>query len=166
MPHLPLPSWEVIEEGRSYLRAALLIEKHGDVGEWRPACVLAGFSMELFLKSFLAEDDSTPLAISLPGAPQMYAGGVKADRGHYLDTLFSKIPADYQKLILDTSDEIALGYPLEAKLKEFAGYFFNARYGYEVQAIGVMRMEVLDVAQHLEKVCLAVAPKAIPVSEL
>ena len=165
MPFLPLPSWEVIEEGSSYLKAASLIVKHGDVGQWRPACVLAGFSMELFLKSFLAKDDSTPIDIALPGGLKMYQSAVESDRGHFLDKLFRKIPANYRQLILDTSKELAPELPLEQKLKEFSGYFYNARYGYEAKAIGVLSMEVLEVAKHLERVCLEVAPKAIPYKE-
>ncbi|MFG0671112.1 hypothetical protein ACF8E6_11250 [Pseudomonas sp. xss_1] len=166
MPFLPLPSWEIIEEGRSYLKAAVLIVEHGDVGQWRPACVLAGFSMELFLKSFLAKDDSKPLDIAFPNGLQMYQGGVSASRGHELDKLFDKIPANYQKLILEASQELEPLLPLKQKLKEFAGYFFDGRYGYETNAIGVLRMDVLEVAGHLERVCIAVAPKSIPMSEL
>jgi len=158
MPKLDLPSWEILEEAKSFLESALLIEKHGGENHLRPACVYAGFSMELFLKSFLASDDSTPLDISFPSGLQMYQGGVKSEYGHNLMDLFNKIPAQYQKLILDASEELKPGYPLKDKFKDYAGYFFNARYGYEntKQSIGVLRLEVLDAAEHFGKVCYAV----------
>lgn len=160
MSSLPLPSWEVIEEGRSYLQAASLIVKHGDVGQWRPACVLAGFSIELFLKSFLAKDDSKPLDIKFPNGLTMYQGGVKSARGHELDDLFKKIPIGYKNIILEASKEISPDFEFEQELQKFSGYFFDGRYGYENKAIGVLDMYVLEVAKHLEQVCIQVAPKA------
>ncbi|NWC59524.1 hypothetical protein [Pseudomonas veronii] len=157
MPKLMLPSLEVIEEGRSYLKSALVLEQTGGTNLWRPACVLAGFAMELFIKSFLAEDDSE-LADTVNGI-DIYSGAVKSARGHYLDELFQKITPEWRQAILDTSERLSPGYPLEQKLAEFSGYFFNARYGYEAASIGIMRMEVLDVAEHLERVCTELLTK-------
>lgn len=36
-----------------------------------------------------------------------------------------------------------MGYPLEQKLKDYAGYFFKGRYGYEADSVGVIRIEVV-----------------------
>lgn len=152
MPKLMLPSLEIIDEGRAYLKSALVIEQAEDTNLWRPACVLAGFAMELFLKSFLAKDDSK-LADTINGI-DIYSGAVKSAKGHFLDTdLFQKIAPVWRQAILDASERLSPGYPLEHKLSEFSGYFIKGRYGYEANAIGVIRMEVLDAAQHLEKVC-------------
>ncbi len=157
MPKLLLPSLEVIEAGRSYLKSALVLEQTGDTNLWRPACVLAGLAMELFIKSFLAEDDSK-LATTMNGI-DIYSGAVKSARGHYLDELFQKITPEWRQAILDTSERLSPGYPLEQKLVEYSGYFFHGRYGYEAKAIGVIRMEVLDAAQHLERVCTELLTK-------
>ncbi|NBA96835.1 hypothetical protein [Pseudomonas sp. R5(2019)] len=157
MPHLPLPSLEVIEQGRAYLTAALLIEQHGTTQQWRPACVLSGLAMELFIKSFLAKDDSRFMT-TLNGV-DIFNGAVAAEHGHFLDKLFKKIEPSWRQAILDTSERLNRGYPLEQKLKDYAGYFFNARYGYEAGSIGVMRMEVLDAAEHFERICTELLPK-------
>lgn len=165
MPTLPLPSLEIIEEGRAYLKSALVIEQAGDTKLWRPACVLAGFSMELFLKSFLAKDNSK-LADTINGI-DIYSGAVKSARGHFLDTdIFQKITPEWRQAILDTSERLSPGYPLEQKLSEYSGYFFNGRYGYEANAIDVIRMEVLDAAEHLEKVCSKLITKIYQPNEL
>lgn len=165
MPKLMLPSLEIIEEGRAYLRSALVIEQAGDTNLWRPACVLAGLAMELFLKSFLAKDDSK-LADTINGI-DIYSGAVKSARGHFLDTqLFQKITPEWRQAILDTSERLSPGYPLQQKLTEYSGYFFNGRYGYEANAIGVIRMEVLDAAEHLEKVCSELITKVYQPNEL
>lgn len=95
MPKLPLPSLEIIEEGRSYLKSALVIEQAGDTNLWRSACVLAGFAMELFLKSFLARDDSK-LADTINGI-NVYSGAVVSARGHELDKLFLKITPEWRQ---------------------------------------------------------------------
>ncbi len=151
MPYLPLPSLEVIQEGRSYLKSALVIEQSGDRELWRPACVLAGFAMELFIKSFLAKDDSRPF--TLPNGVEAYSGAVASTRGHDLHQLFNKISAEWRTAIQDTSERLRPGYPLGQHIKEYAGYFFHGRYSFEAESIGVIRMEVLDAAEHLERVC-------------
>lgn len=164
MPKLMLPSLEIIEEGRAYLKSSLVIEQAGDTNLWRPACVLAGFAMELFIKSFLAKDNSK-LADTINGI-DIYSGAVKSARGHYLDELFQKVTPEWRQAILDTSERLSPGYPLEKKLAEYSGYFFEGRYGYEAEAIGVIRMEVLDAAEHLERVCSELITKVYQPNEL
>ncbi|MGZ0715706.1 hypothetical protein [Pseudomonas palleroniana] len=165
MPKLMLPSLEIIEEGRAYLKSALVIVQAEDTNLWRPACVLAGFAMELFLKSFLAKDNSK-LVDTINGI-DIYSGAVKSARGHFLDTdLFQKIKPEWRQAILDTSERLLPGYPLEQKLVEFSGYFFKGRYGYEADAIGVIRMEVLDAAAHLERVCSELITKVYQPQDL
>lgn len=158
MPYLPLPSLEVIRAGRSYLKAALVLEQSGDTDLYRPACVLSGFAIELFIKSFLARDDSQ-LMMSIDGI-DIYNGAVASDRGHLLDELFNKIEDSWRQTILETSDRIQPGYPLEKKLKDYERYFFQGRYDYENSSLVIMRMEVLDAAEHMEKICLALLPVA------
>lgn len=68
--------------------------------------------------------------------------------------------------VLDTSERLSPGYPLEHKLAEYSGYFFEGRYGYEAGSIGVIRMEVLDAAEHLERVCTELITKVYHPHEL
>lgn len=164
MPYLPLPSLEVIRAGSTYLKAALLIEQSNDTELYRPACVLSGLAIELFIKSFLAKDDST-LITTINGI-EMYSGAVASEHGHFLDKLFSKIEPSLRQTILDTSERLYPGYPLEQKLKDFAGYFFKGRYDYESSSLGVMRMEVLDTAEHMERICTELLPRVETASEL
>lgn len=164
MSKLMLPSLEIIEEGRAYLKSAVVIEQAGDTNLWRPACVLAGFAMELFIKSFLAKDDSK-LADTINGI-DIYSGAVSSAYGHYLDKLFLKLTPEWRQAILDTSERLSPGYPLKQKLAEYSGYFFKGRYGYEADAIGVIRMEVLDAAEHLERVCSELITKVYQPNEL
>lgn len=164
MPHLPLPSLEVIRTGRSYLNAALLLEQSNNADLFRPMCVLTGLAIEVFLKSFLATDDSK--LISEINGIEMYSGAVASKRGHFLDELFDKIDPSWRQAILDTSERLYPGYPLEQKLKDYAGYFFQARYDYEAGSIGVLRSEVLDVAEHMERICTELLPRVVKASEL
>lgn len=164
MPKLMLPSLEIIEEGRSYLKSALVIEQAGDTNLWRPACVLAGFAMELFIKSFLAKDDSK-LAMTVEGI-DVYSGAVKSERGHKLNELFSRLTPEWQQSVLTTSERLSPGYPLVQKFHDYSGYFFEGRYGYEVGSIGVIRMEVLDAAQQLERVCSELITKVYQPDDL
>ncbi|AJZ96906.1 hypothetical protein PFLUOLIPICF7_01720 [Pseudomonas simiae] len=164
MPHLPLPSLEVIRAGSSYLKAALLIEQSNDTQLYRPACVLSGLAIELFIKSFLAKDDST--LITTFNGIDMYSSAVAAEHGHFLDKLFDKIEPSMRQAILDTSERLYPGYPLEQKLKDYAGYFHKGRYDYESGSLGIMRMEVLDTAEHMEQICTELIPKVVMASDL
>lgn len=164
MPYLPLPSLEVIRAGSTYLKAAQLIEQSDDADLFRPACVLSGLAIELFIKSFLAKDDSK-LITTLNGI-DMYSGAVTAERGHFLDELFSKIEPSLRQVILDTSERLNPGYPLEQKLIDYAAYFFKGRYDYEAGSLGIMRLEVLDAAEHFERICTELLPKVVKASDL
>jgi hypothetical protein len=120
--------------------------------------------MELFIKSFLAKDDSR-LATTINGVI-IYNGAVSSAHGHNLDKLFLKLTPEWREAILYTSERVSPGYPLEQKIAENSGYFFEGRYGYEAEAIGVIRMEVLDAAEHLERVCSELITKVYQPNEL
>ncbi|MEE4127051.1 hypothetical protein [Pseudomonas viridiflava] len=164
MPYIPLPSYQVILEARTYLKSALLIERSGDTALLGPACVLAGFSMELLLKSFMAKDASV-IAMKVDSY-DIFSGAISSERGHNLGVLFDKIDARYRQAIIDTSEKLQPGFPLEQKLREYADYFFHGRYGYEPGSIGIFHLAVFDCAEHLERVCTELLPTVVQPHEL
>ncbi|MHB1370839.1 MAG: hypothetical protein ACYC58_05150 [Pseudomonadaceae bacterium] len=104
MPKLPIPSLEIINTGRTYLKSALLLEESGEFDVLRPTCVLAGLSIELFIKSFLATDNSQPIETF---KNKTYSGAIKSERGHALNKLFNLLGAGWRRAILAESDAYA-----------------------------------------------------------
>lgn len=166
MPKVYLPSLRIVRFADDYLEAAKLVERNmmDRSGVMIPACVMAGFSIELYLKSFLAEDAST-LISSFEGV-DLYAGNQKAAHGHHLLKLFEQIPQDLKDRVLEVSASKKSGYPLLKKLEKFSDYFFKGRYPYEPGSIPVYDSGVLDTAEHLSAICWEMVPKAHQAEEL
>ncbi|SDU85478.1 hypothetical protein [Pseudomonas mucidolens] len=159
MPKIPLPSFEIIQIAQNYLDAALVLEQsRSGPGALGPASMLAAFSMELFLKAFHARDASIPLQGF--GSVEMFCGALKSAHGHDLLKLYDSLPAEFLKAINDASEELSPGFGLREKIERYKNHFVGIRYEYEPGAIGIIRSEMFDVAEHLGKICEALAPRA------
>lgn len=159
MPKIPLPSFEIIQTAQTYLDAALLLEQTRTGPEaLGPASMLAAFSMELFLKSFHAKDASIP--IQKFGSVEIFCGALKSAHGHNLLKLYDSLPAEFLIAIDEASEELSPGYRLREKIEHYKDHFVGIRYDYEAGAIGVIRSELFDTAEHLGKICQKLAPRA------
>lgn len=127
-----IPNAKVWILGREYLEAAeSLVE---EMKLW-PAAVLAALSIEIFLKSFLAQEDKH--------------GYPSTQRGHPLTDLFSKIDAADQAEIIKFSSEIDSTYDVRASLAKFNDIFTSARYRYEREAVKSVGNDIVIFARHL-----------------
>lgn len=127
-----IPNAQVWILGREYLEAAEnLVE---DVKLW-PAAVLAALSIEIFLKSFLAQEDKY--------------GYPSTERGHPLVDLFSKIDSVDQAEIIRFSKQIDSAYDIYASLEKFNDIFTDARYRYERTAVKSVGNDIVIFARHL-----------------
>lgn len=97
-----IPNAKVWILGREYLEAAESLVK--EMKLW-PAAVLAALSIEIFLKSFLAQEDKH--------------GYPSTQRGHPLTDLFSKIDVADQAEIIRFSSQIDSTYDVRASLAKF-----------------------------------------------
>lgn len=118
--------------GRECVEAAKILVTETKI--W-PAAVLVALSIEIFLKSFLARDDPN--------------GYTRAQRGHTLSDLFSKIPDLYQDEIIQFSRNIDPKHDLVSSLTKFNDIFTNARYRYEEGAVQSVGNDIVIFARHL-----------------
>ena len=127
-----IPNVKVWILGQEYLEAAeSLVE---EMKLW-PAAVLAALSIEIFLKSFLAQEDKH--------------GDPCTQRGHLLTELFSKIDAADQAEIIKLSSQIDSAYDIRASLAKFNNIFTAARYRYEREAVKSVGNDIVIFARHL-----------------
>lgn len=127
-----IPNAKVWILGREYLEAAeSLVE---EMRLW-PAAVLAALSIEIFLKSFLAQEDKH--------------GYPSTQRGHPLTGLFAKIDACDQAEIIKFSSQIDSTYDVRASLAKFNDIFTAARYRYEREAVKSVGNDIVIFARHL-----------------
>lgn len=127
-----IPNAQVWILGEEYLKAAESLVK--DIKIW-PAAVLAALSIEIFLKSFLAEEDQH--------------GYPSTQHGHPLTVLFSKIDAADQAEIIRFSSQIDSTYDVRASLEKFNDIFTAARYRYEKEAVKSVGNDIVIFARHL-----------------
>lgn len=131
-PVKKIPNATVWILGREYLEAAeSLVE---EVMVW-PAAVLAALSIEIFLKSFLAQEDEH--------------GNPSTQRGHPLIDLFSKIGYSDQAEIIRFSSQIDSTCDVRASLAKFNDIFTAARYRYEREAVKSVGNDIVIFARHL-----------------
>lgn len=127
-----IPNAKVWILGREYLEAAeSLVE---EMKLW-PAAVLAALSIEIFLKSFLAQEDKH--------------GYPSTQRGHPLTELFSKIDATDQAEIIRFSSQIDSKHDVHNSLAKFNDIFTAARYRYEREAMKSVGNDIVIFARHL-----------------
>ena len=127
-----IPNTKVWILGKDYLEAAeSLVE---EMKLW-PAAVLAALAIEIFLKSFLAEEDQD--------------GYPSTQRGHTLTNLFSSISLDDQNEIINFSRENDSTHDMHTSLSKFDDVFIAARYRYEKEARKHVGNDIVIFARHL-----------------
>lgn len=133
-----IPNAKVWILGREYLEAAESLVEETKL--W-PAAVLAALSIEIFLKSFLAQEDKL--------------GYPSTQHGHPLTDLFSKIDTADQSEIIKFSSQIDPTYDVHASLAKFNNIFSAARYRYEKEAVKSVGNDIVIFARHLCDAILA-----------
>lgn len=131
-----LPKMYVVTTANAFARTGeLLLEQRPDGIDWPyPFVVNVALSIELYLKSYLAEDDLVPFLVHEDGSTT-YQGFTKClTREHNFDKLYSKIPA-YIKTEIETefrASPLAQRFlSFEDALNKFSNSFIEARYPYE-----------------------------------
>lgn len=166
-PRVFIPDLRVVQEARLYKRAANLLLEHGRAEDsellW-PATMNAALAVELFLKSFLAIDDSKHIAniegIDVyHGALQMNPAAKKAR--HNLSKLYAAIDSEHLSKIEAQSQELRPGYALAIMLREFELHFEKIRYSYEASAIASVRLALFELAEHMDQICTRLLPTVV-----
>ncbi|CAG7855818.1 hypothetical protein MCAMS1_00087 [biofilm metagenome] len=132
MTYQRVPIVNVWVQGRDYLEAAEILL---DYNRLQPASILAGLALEIFIKSFLAERDST--------------GRVTTLYGHDLGKLFHLIDNKMQSELIASSTEIDSSVELENELNKYNSLFTRARYRYEPTAPFSLSSDVIYFARHM-----------------
>lgn len=152
------PSKRVIEEGRTYLKAAEILRKlafDGDIALAWPAAMNTGLALELFLKAFHVEfDPDSPTDIDDPKFdPEGYLRLSRAGKhGHDLLALYQAIPGDFGDRLREISERLKPGYPLEASIKDCSPLFVGTRYMYEAKSLSSFYSEVFELGPRLDQV--------------
>ena len=131
-----LPQMYVVRTADAFARTGeILLDMRPEGTDWPyPFVVNVALSIELYLKSYLVEDDFIPFLVHSDGSTT-YQGFTKClTREHKFDKLFSKIPTHIKSKIeaefLDSP--LAKSFPsFKDALKEFTNSFIEARYPYE-----------------------------------
>jgi HEPN domain-containing protein len=126
------PNVRVWLVARDYLEAAELLL---DLNRLVPAVILAGLSNEIFLKSFLAQQDDR--------------GYVETERGHVLTDLYRRISDSDRSDMERASLEIDKNVNFKTELEKFDRVFTQTRYRYEEQARGTVGSDVIYFSRHL-----------------
>lgn len=136
MVHNILPKMYVVTTADAFAKIGeILLEQRPEGTDWPyPFVVNVALSIELYLKSYLAEDDFVPF-FSHDDGSTTYQGFTKClTHEHRFDKLYSKIPKD----IKDKIENEFSGSRLTEKfstfdeaLVKFASSFVEARYPYE-----------------------------------
>lgn len=155
MFHKKLPSTWVIEEARTYLRAAQILEASatdGDTSIFWPAAMNTGLAIELYLKAFLVEPDPDyPAELDDPQGYLKLVSGLPKNK-HDLYGLYEAIPVQMADRLRLISERLAPGYPLEKWIKTCSALFVQARYAYEARSLQKVDTEVFKLAPHLDQV--------------
>lgn len=131
-----LPKVSVVRTADAFARTGeILLDMRPEGIDWPyPFVVNVALSIELYLKSYLAEDDLVPYLIHDNGITT-YQGFTKClEREHKFDRLYLKIPAWIKSQIEAEflSSHLSEHFPsFEKALEKFANSFVEARYPYE-----------------------------------
>ncbi|WP_145193616.1 hypothetical protein [Pseudomonas sp. URMO17WK12:I11] len=145
-----LPAFQVVTYARDFLKASEAIvdrAKQGETDLYLPAVMTSALACEQYLKSFLVKAEP-----SKPGFLKLVPG-LASDK-HDLFALYQKIPADLRAELHRVSDQVEQGFPLVERIKSGSQIFKRARYGYEANALQILRSEDLELAPHLDKVLM------------
>lgn len=139
-----IPNIAVASAANRYLEAADLIDSRGTGGElsW-VACINAALAVEIYLKSFLAQQVFTDVGSNISLITQ------KSVKGHNLLELYNKIDSDIQAIMLAQSRDIDPSLELESLIVKCKDYFFYARYPYEKESIKCLSTDVILLAKHM-----------------
>ncbi len=151
--HQQIPNVSVATTADSYQEAAELIHSNsmsnGRLG--RAACINAALSIEIYLKSFLAEVVLTPTGTGMNLVTQ------KTKKGHDLVQLYQQIPQEIRNRILSASHTLNEEIDFEKSLDKYKDYFFLARYSYEMESQRLLNTEIVFFASHMRKLVRVVA---------
>lgn len=131
-----LPKMYVVTTANAFAKTGeILLDMRPEGTDWPyPFVVNVALSIELYLKSYLAEDDFIPFLVHDDGSTT-YQGFTKClTREHRFDTLYSKIPVNIKKKIEAEFLGSSLSYSFtsfEDALAKFSNSFIEARYPYE-----------------------------------
>lgn len=135
------PNMAVWRSAQEYVEAAEVLLGHNRL--W-PAAVLAALSLELSLKSFLAE--------------RLAPWTAQTERGHSLVDLFEKLgPDDRSALVAETTKQLDGGTRFEDSIRRFDRLFERARYQHERSAARSVGADVVYFAAHVHKAVFTVA---------
>jgi hypothetical protein len=155
MDYERLPSTWVIEEARSFLRAAQILEQcasNGDSNLYWPAAMNSALASELLLKSFLVEADPRfPRSEYDPEGYLRLVTGLPGNR-HGLIDLYNAIPIEMANQVRETSERLAPGFQLEKWITTCSKLFVGTRYPYEANSVQGIDLDVLKLAPHLDQV--------------
>jgi hypothetical protein len=131
-----LPKMHVVTTANAFAKTGeILLDQRPEGTDWPyPFVVNVALSIELYLKSYLAEDDLIPFLVHEDGSTT-YQGFTKClTREHSFKKLYSQIPAHIKTKIEAEfpGSLLAQSFPcFEDALNKFSNSFIEARYPYE-----------------------------------
>ena len=131
-----LPKIHVVTTADAFAKTGeILLDQRPEGTDWPyPFVVNVALSIELYLKSYLAEDDLIPFLVHEDGSIT-YQGFTKSlTREHNLRKLYSQIPAHIKAQIEAEfpGSHLSQSFPsFEDALNKFSNSFIEARYPYE-----------------------------------
>nr|WP_324256927.1 hypothetical protein [Cellvibrio fontiphilus] len=115
------------------------------------ACLIAALSLEIYLKSFLSERETTELDSG------SFLVSEKVVRGHNLLELYNRIPAEIKNHIVAFSREIDPSIDFLESLERYKDYFCFSRYPYEGNIQRITDSEIVSFSYHMGLVTKKVA---------
>lgn len=150
----PLPSAWVIEEARTFMRAAQILEQRAtddrDPNLFWPAVMNSALACELFLKSCLVEADPRYPRTELDPEGHLRLAVRTPGNGHGLADLYNVISPELTNQLCEVSKQMAPDFPLEKWIKIASKLFVGTRYPYEANSVQSVDLEVLKLAPHLD----------------
>ena len=129
-----IPNVRVLLQGQAYVEAAEILLDYNRV---QPAAVMAALAIEVFMKSFLAENNLAGRAIS--------------KRGHDISSLFEQIKPEIRSALLDCSNELDQSINFVDELRKHDRVFMSARYFYEPDAVASVGSDIVYIARHISE---------------
>ncbi|MDC9725752.1 MAG: hypothetical protein PSN44_07555 [Gammaproteobacteria bacterium] len=156
MPRKTLPKMAVVRAADAFATTGeILIDIRPYGIEWPyPFVVNIALSIELYLKSYLTEDDLVPYFTKNDGTV-IYQGFSKClSKEHKLEKLYSQIPAKIKDCIEDEFNKSSLASrfsSFDEALEKFSNSFISARYPYEKTGFkfGCIS-DLMDISQFLK----------------
>ncbi|UMZ12921.1 MULTISPECIES: hypothetical protein [Pseudomonas] len=156
MDHEPLPSTWVIEEARTFIRAAQILEQRAiddhDLNLFWPAVMNSALACELLLKSCLVEADPCYPRTEHDPEGHLRLGVRIPGNGHGLIDLYHAISPKLANQLREISERLAPDFPLEKWIRASSKLFVGTRYPYEANSVQSVDLEVLKLAPHLDRV--------------